>query len=51
MLLNSDVRIKQADIEASNGLLYEIDKVLLPLGVSTLPNRCDIFTYETVQVS
>lgn len=49
-MLNSEVQITQADIEARNGLLYGIDKVILPAGVATLPNKCDIYTYKTVKV-
>ena len=50
-MLNSKVRITQADIEASNGLVFAIDNVILPEGVSTLPNKCDNSTYKVVKVS
>ena len=49
-MLNRKVQITQSDIEARNGMLYMIDSVLLPAGVSTLPNKCDNYTYKIVKV-
>ena len=49
-MLNRKVQITQSDIEAKNGMLYTIDSVLLPAGVSTLPNKCDNYTYKLVKV-
>ena len=48
---NDAVHITNADIVVENGLLMKIDAVMVPDGISTLPNNCDRVTYGAVMVT
>ena len=49
-IMNDDIHITNADIVVENGLLMKTDAVLVPDGVSTLPNFCNVVTTEIVMV-
>ncbi|XP_053377008.1 stabilin-2-like isoform X2 [Mercenaria mercenaria] len=46
--LNAGINITQTDIAASNGLIHDIDDVLVTDDISILPNNCDLITYKEV---